>query len=84
MVNLPFFVLYEILEGLLCTFIPDYAAYIAISVQRGFLDLLARGKSPKVSVSGAESSRQQHYTTNFAEKIIFPRNLDNTLPSEPR
>ncbi len=40
-----------------------------------FRTSLARGKSPKVSVSGAESSRHQHYITNFAEKIILLWNL---------
>jgi hypothetical protein len=33
-----------------------------------FLGLWARGKSPKVSVLEAESSRRQHGTKNFAEK----------------
>jgi len=41
--------------------------------KKGFSDLLARGKSPKVSVLEAESSGRRHDSRIFAERVIFPK-----------
>jgi hypothetical protein len=48
-----------------------------------FSDLLARGKSPKVSVLEAESSRRRHDSTSFLKKVIFSK-FEHTTPPEPR
>jgi hypothetical protein len=44
---------------------------------------LARGKSPKISVLEAESSRRRHDSTSFLEKVIFSKIWPYHTP-EPR
>jgi hypothetical protein len=53
--------------------IRDYAATVATAIQKGFLGPLARGKSLKVSVLEAESSRRRHDSKSFFEKVIFSK-----------
>ncbi|MGA2205031.1 MAG: hypothetical protein ABSG40_24110, partial [Terriglobales bacterium] len=42
---------------------------MASAIQKRFLGPLARKKSPKVSVLGAESSRRLQYSTSFLKKV---------------
>jgi len=48
------------------------------------LNFSARGKSPKVFVLEAESSRRRHNSTTFPEELLLFLNFAHAYPSERR